>query len=161
MQEQIDHIIATHKDKIYKTCLGFTADQTTAKDLVQEVLINIWSGLKNFRKDANISTWIYRITVNTCLMHQRKKKVHLMSLSTMTKEIPAHDVDKNLDEEIVLLRRFLSELPEKDRLIMILYLEKLSYEEIASILGLTKSNIGVRINRIKKILQTKFKQHGR
>jgi len=161
MSQNIKHIIETHKDKIFKTCLGFTGNSEEAKDLVQEVCIHLWQGLEKFRKESTISTWIYRVTVNTCLMYKRKKKVDTVALSAI-KELPTKEpVDITKDNEVKLLQRFISELPEKERIIIILYLENLSYEAIAEVTGIATNYIGVKINRIKKLLTKKFKEHGK
>ena len=159
MQKEIQHIIKTHQDKIFKTCLGFTGNAEEAKDLVQEVCIHLWQGLEKFRQDANISTWIYRVTVNTCLMYKRKRKVTTIDLSSI-QEPKAND-ENNVDKsakDLKLLQQFIAELPEKERIIIILYLENLSYDEIAEVTGISTNYIGVKINRIKKLLTKKFKK---
>jgi len=156
MSQNIKHIIEVHQDKIYKTCLGFTGNSEEAKDLLQEVCINLWLGLEKFRKDATMSTWIYRVTVNTCLMYKRKKKVDTVALSAI-QELPISVSDNaTVDKEVKLLQQFISALPEKERIIIILYLENLSYEEIAEVTGISTNYIGVKINRIKKLLTKKF-----
>ena len=122
MNQNIKHIIHTHQDKIYKTCLGFTGNSEEAKDLLQEVCINLWLGLEKFRNDAAISTWIYRVTVNTCLMYKRRKKVDIVALSAI-KELPTKEqTDTTTDKDVKLLQQLISALPEKERGI-ILYLE--------------------------------------
>lgn len=161
MSQNIKHIIETHQDKIFKTCLGFTGNTEEAKDLVQEVCIHLWQGLEKFRKEANISTWIYRVTVNTCLMYKRKKKVRTVALSSIQEPKTGEEnpTDKSADD-VKLLQKLIAELPEKDRIIIILYLENLSYEEIAEVTGISTNYIGVKINRIKKLLTKKMKEHG-
>lgn len=140
--------------------MGFTGNSEEAKDLLQEVCINLWLGLEKFRKDANISTWIYRVTVNTCLMYKRKKRVETVALSAI-KELPTKaSEDSNDDKEVKLLQQFIIALPEKERIIIILYLENLSYEEITDVTGISTNYIGVKINRIKKLLTKKFKEYG-
>lgn len=161
MSQNIKHIIETHQAKIFKTCLGFTGNAEEAKDLVQEVCIHLWQGLEKFRQDANISTWIYRVTVNTCLMYKRKRKVETVALSTI-KEMPTKKEEASMvEEEVKLLQQFIVALPEKERIIIILYLENLSYEEIAAVTGISTNYIGVKINRTKKILTKKFKEYGK
>ncbi|MEN0004888.1 MAG: sigma-70 family RNA polymerase sigma factor [Bacteroidota bacterium] len=161
MNQDIQQIIQQHKDKIFKTCLGFTNSREDAKDLVQEVLINIWLGLQKFRGEAQLSTWIYRVTVNTCLMHKRKKKVATAPLPDRDLEARESNAPEETDQKkLHLLRQFLQELPERDRLLMILYLENLTYQEIAEVIGLKANNVGVRINRIKTRLKRKFEAHG-
>ena len=160
MTNNIKHIIETHKAKIFKTCLGFTGNSEEAKDLVQEVCINLWQGLGKFRKDANISTWIYRVTVNTCLMYKRKKKLQTIALSNVQEpKFLADKANDKAEKDLQLLRKYIAELPEKERIIIILYLENLSYEEIAEVTGITVNYLGVKINRIKKILTKKFNNY--
>ena len=159
MQLEINHIIKTYKSKIYKTCLGFTGDSELAKDLLQEVSVNLWLGLSKFKGQANISTWVYRVTVNTCLMYKRKKRINTIDLTSIqelkTDAVTISDKDK-LTSDLQLLHQFITELPEKERLIIILYLEDISYKEIAEIVGDSSNYIGVKINRIKKKLTKKF-----
>ncbi|MEM7511335.1 MAG: sigma-70 family RNA polymerase sigma factor [Bacteroidota bacterium] len=161
MQEDIRHIIQSHQARILKTCLGFTGDPEEAKDLAQEVLINIWLGKDSFKQKASVSTWIYRITVNTCLMYKRKRKEIYQSLSEVADEgvLPEH-LKNDHKQDIQLLTKLIAELPEKDRIIMILYLENLTYEEISEVTGLNSNHIGVKINRIKQKLSKKFKAYG-
>ena len=159
---EIQSIIHTYKDNIFKTCLGFTGNVEEANDLVQEVCINLWRDLDSFQQNAQISTWIYRVTVNTCLMHKRKKRLEVVPLKTATSPIAVQTEQKVTNEsDLLLLRKFIADLPEKERVLMLLYLENLSYDEMASITGLTSNYIGVKINRIKKSLTKKFNQHGR
>lgn len=161
MSQEIKHIIEVHQDKIYKTCLGFTGNSEEAKDLLQEVCINLWLGLEKFRQNATIATWIYRVTVNTCLMYQRKKKVPIIALSAI-QELPIKEQQEvATDKKVKLLQQFISALPEKERIIIILYLENLSYEEIADVTGISTNYIGVKINRIKKLLTKKFNEYGK
>ena len=162
MSQKFKHIIETHKDKIFKACLRFTGNSEEAKDLVQEVCIHLWQGLEKFRKVSNISTWIYRVTVNTCLMYKRKKKVPTVDLSSIQEPKAGEEstTDKSA-EDVKLLQQLIAELPEKERIIIILYLENLSYEEIAEVTGISTNYIGVKINRIKKLLTKKMKSHGK
>lgn len=162
MQKDIHHIIQQYQAKIFKTCLGFTANAEEAKDLLQEVCINLWLGLEKFREEAELSTWIYRVTVNTCLMYKRKRRITTLDISKLPKvdntqlEVPTSD-----EEDLKLLQQFIAELPEKERIIIVLYLEELSYEAISEILGISVNYVGVKINRTKKILTKKFKNYGR
>jgi len=157
MQKEIKHIIEVHQDKIVKTCLGFTGNGEEAKDLSQEVCINLWRGLEKFKGNSSISTWIYRVTVNTCLMYKRKKKVPIVDLTSIPEPKNVEKVDES-NQDLKRLQQFIAELPEKERIIMILYLENLSYEEIAEVTGISSNYIGVKINRVKKLLTKRFKE---
>ena len=161
MKPEIDPIISQYKEKIYRTCLGFCGDQDQAKDIFQEVCIRIWSGLDQFRGDAQLSTWIYRVTVNTCLLFLRSnRRESQISLEEVT-DLPAEaEPEISLELRLQLLRRFIQELPGKDRLLIVLYLEELPYAQISEVTGLSPNHIGVKISRIKKLLTRKFAAHG-
>lgn len=164
MNTAATQIIEQFQDRIFRTCRGFAADESEARDLFQETCLHICQAIGQFRGEAQAGTWVYRITVNTCLMHRRTAQRRKES---PWQQLPEREEESQLDEKIrleerlQLLQRFIRELPEKDRLLIILSLESLSYTEMAAILGMSVSNIGVRINRIKKILTQKFEQHGR
>jgi len=115
MQLEINHIIETYQSDIYKTCLGFTGDTELAKDLLQEVCVNLWLGLDTFKEQSNISTWIYRITVNTCLMYRRKKRIDTVDITSIQEpKSSAIKTPDNRKEDLQLLRQFITELPEKE-----------------------------------------------
>ena len=161
MENKIDHIIKTYRSSICKICLGYAPTLEDAEDLLQESLINIWKGLATFRKEATLKTWVYRITVNTCLLSLRKKRVKTVELDpiTLNRLSSGHTSPAMHNEQFQKLHRLIQQLSEKDKLIILLYLEEVSQQDIAQIIGLTASNVGVRIHRIKKQLITKFKSH--
>lgn len=148
------------KDKIYRLCLGFMGNKNDADDLFQEVLIKVWSNLENFRKESNINTWIYRITTNTALLTlNRKTKLNQKETDyppNINREIE-NLTSTNKEQEVKNLYKAISSLKEIDRIIIGLLLESCSYEDISNITGLKISNVGVRINRIKKTLNKKLK----
>ncbi|WP_026809200.1 RNA polymerase sigma factor [Arenibacter latericius] len=149
------------KDQIYRLCLGFMGNKTDADDLFQEVLIKVWNNLDGFRKESNIKTWIYRITTNTALLTLNRKTKLKQKQANYPIHLPHYDDDSdnsnNNQQEITKLYKTISTLKEIDRIIIGLLLEDCSYDEIATITGLTTSNVGVRINRIKKSLNKKLK----
>ena len=160
-EQYFKEIYEKSKDKIYRLCLGFMGNKTDANDLFQEVLIKIWNNLDTFRKESNINTWIYRITTNTALFTLNKKNKLTQKKKNYEATIP-HYTSQNLennDKELQIKKLYttISTLKEIDRIIIGLLLENCSYNEIANITGLKPSNVGVRINRIKKILNKKLK----
>ena len=159
MSHKLDHIIEEHLPKIYKTCLGFAGDHIIAKDLVQESCINICLGFENFKGRSTIATWIYRVTVNTCLMYKRGQKDSAVPLSDIGEVDFLHDSTSQREEsKLLIVSKLLTELPEQDRIIIILYLERLSQKEISEIIGISPNYVGVRISRIKNKLFKKFKK---
>ncbi len=150
-------IVNIHGDKIFRLCTGYITNNLEVNDLFQEVLINIWNNLEKFRGDSKITTWIYRITVNTALLHHRKLKIYEKIRSNLetdlTHSYDQQDTDGKDEEAVRMLKEAISRLKDHERLIITLLLEDLSYEEISEIVGISVNYVGVRINRIKKQLQ--------
>lgn len=144
--------------KVYRQCLGYMNDSDAAKDIAQEIFIKIWQQLPKFRNESAISTWIFRIAVNTCMRQIEIDK--RMPKSELPAEIMQEEA-VNTESEVQFLYQCISELPELDRIIISLELEELKQKEIAKIVGLSESNIRVRIHRIKEKLTLKFQQNAR
>lgn len=126
----------------------YATDDDHFKDLYQEVLINLWQGIDRFRGDARLSTWIYRICINTCVTYFRRNHYHdeTMSLDNIV-EIPDGDVSRLND--LKEMYRLISRLRKLDKAIILMWLDEKSYDEIAEVTGLTRNNVASRIHRIK------------
>lgn len=158
LEQQFQTIIEQHGDKIYRICLAYLYDKSQVEDLYQEVLMNVWKSLKGFKQQSQITTWLFRITVNTTITYNRKEKkrqqlfVNELPQQVKTDIKTATPSDK--EQQLNQLHYCIHQLPENERLIIGLVLEDLSYKEIASIIGATTNLVGVKINRIKKKLKT-------
>jgi len=164
MKHDFQQILTDYTNQIYRTCKGF-ASGDDVNDLFQEVCINIWRGLKSYRGDAKISTWIYRITINTCLLFKRDQTKRasferLDSSEQYTYQLHNDPYNDTIDRKIELLFDFINRLEVQERAVILLYLEGLQYSDISDITGFSINNIGVKINRIKKKLALKFKSNG-
>jgi RNA polymerase sigma factor (sigma-70 family) len=160
-EQKFEQIYEQSKDKVYRLCLGFMGNKTDADDLFQEVLIKVWNNLDTFRNESNIDTWVYRITTNTALLTLNKRnKLNKKEIVYQPKTLHYEMENSNSNEkerEVKELYKAISLLKEIDRIIIGLLLENCSYYDISSITGLKISNVGVRINRIKKTLSKKLK----
>ena len=149
----IDNLVTIYKEKIYRTCYYFSGTDEDAKDLCQEIFMIIIEKLPTFQNRSSIGTWIYRISINTCLIYKRKKRYHINIDDTYLGDLAEDNsiiaIKKLEEEQFKLLHEKISLLPLLDKLISILYLQDCSYEEISQIAGISISNVGVRINRIK------------
>ena len=155
---EFEKIYTAYWDKIFRVCMGYVNDHSLAQDMAQETFIIVWKQLPNFRNEANIGTWIYRIATNNCLRQlEQDKKVKSVDLPI---DLP-EEKSRNLEPGFQLLYKFISELPEIDRIIISLELEDVKQAEIARITGLSEGNIRVRIYRIKERLTKKFAEHGK
>ncbi len=145
-----------HYTFITKVCVGFADSEDELKDLVQEVCYRIWKNFPSFKGKAKLSTWIYRVTINVCLYEQgiKSKSTTEYVNQELLEQIGNHDEIASPENHFKnKLYAALKRLKPEDRALIMLYLEKNTYDQIAEILGLTSSNIGVRINRIKKKLK--------
>lgn len=153
-EEIFKKIYHSNYDKVMRVCLGYVSgDNDEAGDLTQEVFIKVWASLDEFRNDSKISTWIYRITVNTCLTRLRKlkKKVKNYDVESV---IDAPQENEIVDKEIMYegLYNCINKLSETNRAIILLELEGLPQKEIAKVIGIKHEAIRTRIHRIKNEL---------
>lgn len=154
---EFETIYKQYWDKVFRLCMGFVNDYSAAQDLAQESFISVWKHLPDFRGEAKIGTWIYRIATNNCLRQLENRK----RIKTTDLPINMPEVKHTSNEpQIELLYKFIAELPEIDRIIISLELEDVAQADIARIVGLAEGNIRVKIHRIKERLHKKFKEHG-
>ncbi|WP_300669368.1 sigma-70 family RNA polymerase sigma factor [Soonwooa sp.] len=159
-QEYFNEIYKEFAPGIRKLCLSYTGDTDKAKDVLQETFIAVWQNLEQFRNDAKLSTWIYRIAVNKCLMSLEKQK-RTERISDAKLPNIADEPSDDRQQDIQILHKSIHQLKEADRIIISLVLEEKPYEEIAEITGITENNLRVKIHRIKKELTEIFKENAR
>jgi RNA polymerase sigma-70 factor, ECF subfamily len=137
---------------IRRLCYSYLNSSSEVDDLFQEIMTNVWNSLPNFRGEANLSTWVYRIAVNTALIHRRRRRP-----SEELPDVPDPRVSTERDlerqERLEALHSAIAQLADQERLIVSLLLEGLSYKEIADVTGITVNYVGVKISRIKQALE--------
>lgn len=144
--------------KIFNLCYGYTGDADSANDLLQETFIKVWQNLDKFRNQSQISTWIYRIAINTCLSHLRSvrrrptEELNDHLIEHYSDGDAGHQWEQERQEQVALLYKAISLLGEYDRLIITMVLDEIPYTEIAAIAGISEGNLRVRIHRIKQKL---------
>jgi len=159
-RENFEIIYKEYAPTIRKLCLSYTGNKDNAEDLIQETFIAVWKKIDSFRNDAKLSTWIYRIAINNCLMSIRKQQ-YLEKIANKTfVDIPDETSDEKA-QQIDLLYRCISKLKEADRILITFVLDEKPYEEIAEITGITENNLRVKIHRIKKELTQIFHKYAR
>lgn len=163
-EEKFNEIISENSDRIRRICSYYNANSENQKDMYQEVLMNIWRSLDNFRGDSSISTWIYRVAVNTSLSYNNMSIKHMkliVDVGTENLECILEDEHHKLkkQEEIKFeeLEKELNLLSVIDKALISLLLEGLSMKEIADVIGIKESNVKVKIHRIKGQLRSKLK----
>lgn len=149
-EEDFSRIVKENKGTIYTVCHMFADCQDDADDLFQDVLLNLWKGFGSFRGDSKVSSWIYRVALNTCISADRKKKQRKEERLSMNINL-YEDQDED-SRQVQQLHQLIGRLGVIDRAIVLLWLENISYEEIAGILGISAKNVSVKLVRIKEKL---------
>ncbi len=151
-EQQFMSIIEQNRQLIYKVCYMYATDDEHFNDLYQEVLINIWKGLGCFRGDSQMSTWIYRTSINTCVTYYRKN--HKYDDMVSIDGLSIVDVDDGTHrQQLKELYRLINRLDRLEKAIILLWLDEKSYDEISEITGLSRNNVASRLRRIKIKLQ--------
>lgn len=152
-------VMEANKGIIYKIANAYCRDAENRKDLIQEITIQLWLSFSKFDEQYRITTWMYRIALNVSISFYRKENIRERVTQPLHPEIISLAVETDPggpDSNITLLHRFIRELKEIDRAIILLYLEENSQQEIAEILGITATNVSTKILRIKEQLKQKF-----
>ena len=145
-------LFAANKERIRRLCYGYLGPGGEVDDLFQEIMVHVWNSLPLFRGESAPGTWLYRIAINTALMYRRKRRA-TEPLPELVDDSRGAQQDLESRERLSALHRAIAILPDQDRLIVTLLLEDLSYKEIAEITGLTVNHVGVKISRIKHVLE--------
>ena len=159
MKKEFIELINNNRALIFKVCNLYCRDLENRKDLFQEVVLQLWKSFPGFRNESANSTWIYRVALNTAISNFRKesKKPEKKSLTLTEFEIPDMPGATDEKENSSALNLAIERLSEIEKAIIMLYLDEKSYEEISEIIGISNSNVGVRLNRIKNKLSKLIK----
>lgn len=156
-EQRFASILRDYGSVISGVCFAYANNADDLKDLRQDIMLNIWKGIASFRGDSSLSTWIYRVALNTCVSTIRKKSgcpsmVPLEGISELSEE-----GNSNL-ENIEILHELISTLSPLDKAVITMWLDERKYEEIAEVTGISRNNVAVRINRIKQKLGRRLKE---
>lgn len=154
-EHNFSRLIEENKDRIYRICCYYLSNDEDRKDLYQETLLNLWKAFKSFREESAFSTWAFRITVNTALQFiSKEKRLLTTSKSYSNLDFSIENRNKIAEQnEIDILNKSILRLPLIDMIIISLVLEEVPSKEIATIIGLTDTNVRVRIHRAKNALK--------
>lgn len=159
-QERFLSLVEENKKILYKVANAYCKDPNDRPDLVQEIVIELWLSFDRFDNRCQFSTWMYRIAINVAISFyrsQRRKVQNIVPIKDFILEIAV--ADEMLEQEgddIRLLYKLINQLDELNRILIILYLDGYSQNEIAEILGISSSNVSTKVNRIKQKLQQEF-----
>ena len=150
-QKRFEQMVNQNKGTIYTVCYMFSKDSDEVADLFQETLINLWKGMPEKDEISNIKGWIYRVSLNTCISLNRKKKSR--PTVPLTMDIDLFESKGEKEQQVEMLHKRITRLQPFDRAIVLLWLEDISYEEIGLIPGITAKNVSVRLTRIREKLK--------
>lgn len=156
-QKEFISIIREHKSLIYKISNSY-GQPHDREDLEQEILLQLWESMAKYDGRVKLSTWIYKVALNTAITHYRKArtkkknkaKLHDLGLFNYS------DYDFEKEEHIKLMYSYIAELSVMDKALILLYLDQYKYEEIANIIGISKTNVATKLNRIKNSLKQRM-----
>ena len=153
LEKEFLDMIEAQKRTIYKVCYMYANDQDDLNDLFQETVLNLWKGFPNYRGDSKLTTWVYRIAMNTCITYLRHEN-HRPQTVPMTANVASQmAADEDTEARLQELYRLINRLGRLERALILLWLEERSYQEMADILGLSKANVAVKLNRIREKLR--------
>lgn len=150
-EQQFSQMVRQNRSTIYTVCYMFSTDAAEVADMFQEVLIRLWKGFASFSGRSDVKTWIYRVALNTCITIDRKKKRGKKAVLEM--DVDYFNSKEVKSEQAQMLHSRITRLQPLDRAIILLWLEDISYDEIADIIGITPKNVSVRLYRIRQQLK--------
>ena len=152
-------VIETNKGIIYKIANSYCKDVEDRKDLVQEIVSQLWKAFGTYSNRYKYSTWIYRIALNVAISFYRKeyrRKAISSPISESVFNMVDFENNSEIESNLKMLQLFIQDLKDMDKALLLLYLEEKSHREIAEIIGITETNVATKIGRIKLVLKQKF-----
>jgi RNA polymerase sigma-70 factor (ECF subfamily) len=151
LESKFAQTIKQNKSTIYTVCYMFSKDADEVNDLFQEAVINLWRGFEGFKGKSDVKTWIYRVTLNTCISLDRKKR--RAATEPLNVNINLFEDRDEDTRQIDRLHKRIGRLGPFDRAIVLLWLENMSYEEIGQVVGISTTSVSTRLYRIKEQLK--------
>jgi RNA polymerase sigma factor (sigma-70 family) len=161
-KEKFIATIRNNQNLIYKICYSYCYNPDLRKDLEQEILLQLWRSFNKFDGRVKISTWMYRIALNTAisfLRNDKKFENQKLSIDEAIISLPSNEYEVEQDENVALLYEFINMLNELDKALILLYLDNFKHKEISAVLGISESNVATKMHRIKNNLKEQFKKH--
>lgn len=159
METEFIQIVSAHAGLLYNVCKLYGRDEEDRKDLYQEIVLQLWRAFPTYRREAKLSTWMYRIALNTAisLFRRESRQPIRETFSDELLNVPQFTVSPEIDERMQQFYTAIEQLSSVEKALVFLYLDDNSYEEIAGIMGISPSNVGVKLSRtkgkLKKIVQ--------
>ena len=159
LKDQFTKVIKANEAIIFKISTVYTRTKEDQQDLYQDIVVQLWKAFSQFRNEAQISTWIYRIALNTAITRLRKTKKRGTQVPIDQAILQyTENTDPEFEARVKMLYQYIDTLNDLDKGIILLYLENKSHEEIAGIIGISVTNVGTRISRIRQKMKTQIAQ---
>lgn len=159
-KEQFIIAIKENEGFIYKLASAYTNNTDDKHDLVQEIIYQLWKSFETFREQSKLSTWIYRVALNVAIYQLKKSRKNVVTVPIDEQVLNYHDNTGNENEEKwKVFRQHIENLNLLDKGIVMLYLDNKSYDEIAEIIGISKTNVGTKLSRIKEKLKQQINKN--
>ena len=144
-------LIDQHQALVHKVCRIYTDNKEDHSDLFQEILLQLWKAYPRFKGNAKLTTWMYRVALYTAMSDFKKRNRKKEAMNALERSTERNAAESYFEMEY--LHTVINRLNASDRALLALYLDELSYHHISEIMGISESNVGVRLNRIKKRLK--------
>ena len=155
-EELFSRLLEQHAGIVRKVAFGYTSTPADREDLAQEITIQLWRAYPRYSPERPFSTWMYRIALNVAISFLRRHTRPARQTISL-EETAIEPIDENTaaepDQRIAILQRIIATLPPLDRALMLLYLDDHSYREIATVLGITETNVATKLSRLKQHLR--------
>ncbi|MBK6263425.1 sigma-70 family RNA polymerase sigma factor [Marivirga sp. S37H4] len=151
--------VAQYKALLFKVVRAYAFNTEDQDDLFQEIAIQVWQSIPSFKQEAKVSTWLYKVSLNTALRWVKKTNKYQSNLDSIDDEMPIIDKSEHADERLDWIYEKISRMDKVDRSLTLLLLDGFGYKEMSEILGIKASNVGVKIHRIKNQLIKESKNY--
>lgn len=153
IEDDFTEIFDSHAPKVYRLCLGYASgDEATAKEWQQQTFIKVWKHRKSFKGKSSVSTWIYRIAVNTCLSDLRKSKKHIQIDESILESTAVDPEGEPREDQIAKMYHCIDQLSRNNKSLILMELEEIPQATIADTLGIAHGTVRTRLSRIRKAL---------